>query len=167
MRPNRYPDVTKPGRSESSRKIFCPVSENGFTLLELIIVIFLITLLTSLSLPFFARSLPSSRFDATVRDVVSTIRRARILSQVNNERQTIFIDLDSKYYGIEGYGSKNIPSGINIMVIDPFLGEVRDGKHLIAFQPSWGMDIDTIVLWNDKRTARIEMDPVVGAVVVK
>lgn len=140
---------------------------NGFTLLELIIVIFLMTLILGLSLPFFARSLPSNRFNTTVRDIVATIRHARILSQSNNTEQAIFIDLDSKYYGIEGQGSKAISSDVNIKVIDPFSGEIYSGKYWITFRPLGSIDGGTIVLWNEKKTANINLDPIVGAVVAK
>lgn len=140
---------------------------NGFTLLELIIVIFLMTLILGLSLPFFAHSLPSNRFNTTVRDIVATIRHARIMSRNNNTEQAIFIDLDSKYYGIEGQGSKAISSDINIKVIDPFSGEIYSGKYWITFRPLGGIDGGTIVLWTEKKTANINLDPIVGAVVVK
>lgn len=140
---------------------------NGFTLLELIIVIFLMTLILGLSLPFFAHSLPSNRFNTTVRDIVATIRHARIMSRNNNTEQAIFIDLDSKYYGIEGQGSKAISSDINIKVIDPFSGEIYSGKYWITFRPLGGIDGGTIVIWAEKKTANINLDPVVGAVVVK
>lgn len=144
-----------------------PKRNNGFTLLELIIVIFLMTLILGLSLPFFAHSLPSNRFNTTVRDIVATIRHARVMSQSNNAEQAIFIDLDSKYYGIEGQGSKAISSDINIKVIDPFSGEIYSGKCWITFRPTGSIDGGTIVLWTEKKTANISLDPIVGAVVVR
>ena len=85
------------------------LSRAGFTLLELIIVIFLITLMVGLSAVFFANTLPSGRFNATVRELASTIRQARHLAQLNGEKQIITIDLDSRSYGIEGRGKKNLP----------------------------------------------------------
>ena len=145
---------------------FIPL-KSGFTLLELIIVLFLVTLILGFSLIFFANFLPSSRFNATIRDMSATIRYARSLAQIRGERQTVTIDLDSKKYSIEGYGAKDISSDIHIKVIDPLLGEIHNGKYQFVLPAIGGVEGGTIVLWDNKRTMRIQMDPVVGSVVAK
>jgi general secretion pathway protein H len=143
------------------------LKNNGFTILELIIVLFLITLILGLSTLFFANILPSNRFNATIRDISATIRYARSLSQIHGENQTITINLDSKKYGIEGHSTKDIPSDINIKVIDPLSGEIQKGEYQLILHAFDGIEGGTIVLWNQKKTASIQIDPVVGSVVIK
>lgn len=143
-------------------------SQVGFTLIELIIVIFLITLILGMSSFFFANNLSSVRFNAAVRDMSATIRYARSLSQTNGEDQTVIMDLDTKKYGLEGRGEKKIPPDINIKILDPFSGEqYNKGEFPILFHATGGVEGGTIVLWNDKKTATIQMDPVVGTLVIK
>ncbi len=139
----------------------------GFTLLELIIVMLLISLMLGMSTVFFANMLPSSRFNATVRDMASTIRHSRNLSQINGRKETFIVDLDLKKYGIEGRGEKIIPSDINLKVVDPLYGETRNGRHRFVFNVVGGLEGGTVVLWNKKKTAAISIDPVAGAVVIK
>ena len=139
----------------------------GFTLLELIIVILLITLMVGLSAVFFANTLPSGKFNATAREIASTIRQARHLAQLNGEKQIITIDLDSRSYGIEGRGKKNLPSGIDIKVIDPLAGDITSDTYHMAFHATGGTEGGTIVLWNSSRAAHINIDPVAGAVIIK
>jgi len=139
----------------------------GFTLLELTIVLFIISLILGLSTVFFANLLPSSRLDATAKNISSTIRYARSLARISGEIQFVTIDFDSRKYGIEGRGEESIPSEINIKVIDPLSGEVSSGKYRLRFNTAWGIEGGTIVLWNKKRTVNIEVDPIVGAVVIK
>jgi general secretion pathway protein H len=139
----------------------------GFTLLELIIVLFLIGLMLSLATVFFASTLPSSKFSATTREIAATIRHARTLAQLRGEKQTITIDMDSHSYGIDNVGGKNIPPGISIKVIDPRLGDIQTGKYQIDFPATGGIEGGTIVLSNSKKTATIEIDPIVGSAVVK
>lgn len=139
----------------------------GFTLLEMIIVTFLIALILGLSTMFFANTLPSSRLNATAREMSATIRHAKHLACINGEKQTITIDLDSKYYDIEGIVRKNIPSAINIKMIDPLLGEIRNGKYPIVFNATGSMEGGTIVLSTGKKSVSIQLDPVVGSVVIK
>ncbi len=143
------------------------IKNSGFTLLELIIVLFLIALILGLSTILFVNILPSSRLNATAREMSATIRHAKHLALINGEKQTITINLDSGSYGMEGIIHKNIPSGITIKVIDPLLGEIRNGEYTIIFSATGGMEGGTIVLSTNKKTASIQLDPVVGSVVIK
>lgn len=139
----------------------------GFTLLELIVVIFLISLILGLSTVFFSRALPSNRLNAAAREISATIRYARSLAQIHGEDRIVSLDLDSKSYGIEGRGTKNIPADIAIKVIDPLEGEMGSGKYRIVLNGSGGIEGGAIVLSQDQRSLRIEPDPVVGSVVIK
>lgn len=138
----------------------------GFTLLELIIVLFLISLILGMSVIYFANFLPSNRFKATVRDISTTIRQARALANIHGERQIITIDLDSKKYGIDGRSPKYIPPDVKIMISDPISGDIQKGKYYFIVH-SIGIEGGTIVLWDDKRKAYIQIDPVVGSLVIK
>jgi general secretion pathway protein H len=137
----------------------------GFTLLELLIVMSLVTLILGLSTVFFANSLPSNTFNATVREIVATIRYARTLAQSNGESQTLTIDLDSKKYGIKGRSEKSIPTAVNINVVDPISGEIRSGKYTLVFHSIGGSEGGTVVLRYKKRKVNINLDPIVGATI--
>jgi general secretion pathway protein H len=143
------------------------MKKNGFTLLEIIIVLFLITLILGLSTVFFAGYLPSVKVDATGREISGIIRHARSLARMNMESRTVMIDLDSRTYGIEGLGAKSLPPDALIRVIDPFSGEMTRGKYSIVFNPTGGMSGGTIILSRGKKVIRIEMDPITGAVLIK
>jgi prepilin-type N-terminal cleavage/methylation domain-containing protein len=142
-------------------------NNKGFTLLELIIVLFLMTLILGLSAVLFANALPSNKFNATVRSISTTIRQARTLAQIHGERQTVTIDLDAKQYGVTGHELKSIPSDIYVKVIDPISGELQTGKYYFVVQAGGSIEGGTVILWNSKRQASIQADPVVGSVVIK
>lgn len=142
-------------------------SHKGFTLLELLIVLFLATLITGLSAVFFANTLPSTKLSAAARDLSATIRHARALAQINGKSQVVVIDLDSRNYGLEGRGAKGIPPDVNIRVIDPFSGDIDKGQYNIVAYNTGAVNGCTVVLWNNKKTVSIQTDPVVGAVVIK
>lgn len=141
--------------------------KNGFTLLEIIIVLFLITLIVGLSAVFFAGYLPSAKLNAAGRDLSGMIRHARSLARMNMARQTILIDLDNRTYGIEGRGVKVFPSEATVRVIDPFSGEIRRGKYIIVFNPAGGMEGGTIILSHAEKTIMIQMDPITATVVIR
>jgi general secretion pathway protein H len=143
------------------------MKRQGFTLLELMIVLFLISLIMGLSAVYFANAMPSTKLNATVRELAATIRYARTLAMIDGKLQTLNIDLDAKRYGIEGRGYKTIDSGITIRVIDPGGAEVRDGIYHVIFQASGGVQGGRIILGSGKKAIGIELDPVVGSVVIK
>ncbi|NWF51611.1 MAG: prepilin-type N-terminal cleavage/methylation domain-containing protein [Nitrospirae bacterium] len=141
--------------------------KSGFTLLEVILVLFIISLVFGMATIFFSNTMPSNKLNATAREISAAIRYARTLALVNNEKQTLTIDLDSRFYGIEGSLGKNIPNDINIKIIDPLLGDVVKGKYSFSFYESGGIEGGTIVLSIKKKIVNIELDPVVGSVIIR
>ena len=139
----------------------------GFILIELIIVLVLISVIFGLAGLFFANTLPGYKFNATVRNISSTIKQARALAKIHDEPQKVVIDLDSKEYSLEGHTVRDIPPGISIKVIDPLSGEVYTGKYQFVLYPAGGMEGGTVVLWNSKRSASIQLDPIVGTLTIK
>lgn len=135
--------------------------KNGFTLLEMILVLFLVTLIVGLSSVFFAGFLPSAKINAAGREITGMIRYARSLARMNMESRTIVIDLDNRTYGIEGLGTKYFPPDAIIRVIDPLSGdEITRGKYPIVFNPIGGMTGGTIILSAGKKEIRVDLDPI-------
>lgn len=139
----------------------------GFTLLELMIVLFLITLMVGLSSVFFGNTLPSAKFHATAREMAAALRHARSLARIQGKDETLVVNLDTKKYGIEGRKTMTIPSGINIRIEDPFYGDIRQGRYAFTFHSYGTAEGGTIVLWDDKRSVSISLDPIVGSVILK
>ncbi len=143
------------------------MNKNGFTLLEIIIVLSLITLILGLSSVFFAGFLPSAKADAVGRELSGVIRHTRSLARLNGESRSVVIDLDSRTYGIEGMAQKSFPPELIVKVIDPLSGEIVRGKFPILFNPAGGRSGGTIILSWGKKAMRIELDPIAGAVLLK
>jgi general secretion pathway protein H len=143
------------------------MKKNGFTLLEIIIVLALVTLILGLSSVFVAGFLPSAKANAAGREISGMIRHARSLARMNRESRSVLIDLNNRTYGIEGMATKSFPPEALIRVIDPFSGEIVRGKYPIVFSPIGGMSGGTIVLSWGKKVIRIELDPIAGAVLLK
>jgi general secretion pathway protein H len=143
------------------------MKNNGFTLLEMIIVLALVTLILGLSSVFVAGFLPSVKANAAGREISGMIRHARSLARLNGETRSVVIDLDNRTYGIEGLATKSFPPEALIRVIDPFSAEIAGGKYPIVFNPVGGMSGGTIILSWGKKVMRIELDPIAGAVLLK
>jgi general secretion pathway protein H len=136
----------------------------GFTLLELLIVLFLATLLLGLSVPFFAGALPSARLGATAREISSAMRQMKVMAENRGEDQMLTINLDTREYGIDGVKMKRVAPEIIISAVDPDYGEIRTGKHFFAFYATGSSDGGRIILSHKKKSIYLDLDPVVGVV---
>ena len=144
-----------------------PLNISGFTLLELIVVLFLITLIAAFSVVAFSGSLSAGNLDASARELVALMKHARTLSLVKGEMQFVVIDLDAGTYGLEGKGSKRFSKDITVSVIDPLSGEMKHGRHFLVFNPLGTIEAKEILLSSRKKALIVRGDPVVGASVEK
>jgi general secretion pathway protein H len=142
-------------------------NKSGFTLLELIMVLFLSLLILGLVTVYFAGLLSSAKLQATAREFSATLRQARDLAKIHGEQQGWTVDLNSKEYGIEGRQVKKIPSHLELKIVDSTGEEVRSGQYRLVFGSNWGMDSAQFQLSDKKKAIRIELDPLLGAVVTR
>ena len=137
----------------------------GFTLLEMMLVIFLITLILAISVSMFANALPSQRVDATARELIATFRHARSTAMTSGQWQVLTLEIDSKQYSIEGGDApRSIPADVAVKVLDPLYGEITKGGYRFVIAPSGVSEGGTIVLSAGKKEVNIDVDPIVGAV---
>ena len=143
--------------------------QDGFTLLELMLVLLLTAMILGLSsFMILGRTLPSARFNATVRDLSTTLREARSLAQLSGDKQVVSINLDARAYGVIGRKTRSIPENTGILIRDPFAGELRHGEYQFIFTPAGKCaESGMIILWSSKKSIIIRTDPIVGAVAVK
>ena len=142
-------------------------NRNGFTLIEITIVLFLGTLLLGLTTLFFAQTLASGRLTATARELSATIRHARSLARINDIRQVLTFDLDRREYGLSGHPSKKIPAQLVLKIMDPYQGEIHTGKYQLMVESHRGFEGGVFYLSSKKRTIQIQLDPIVGSVVLR
>jgi general secretion pathway protein H len=152
----------------SSRlKIQLTMQTRGFTLLEIIVVITLVTLVLGLTTLFFGNALPGARLNAAARELSATMRYARMSARSNGEMRTVNIDLDARTYNIDQSASKALPEDVRIRVNDSVAGDISSGNYPVLFHESGTVEGGTITLWNAKKTINIELDPLIGSIIVK
>lgn len=142
-------------------------NSKAFTLLELIIVLFIIGMICGFATVFVTKGLSSAKLNSTVRELSATIRHARSLAVIKSEAQTMVIDAGARQYGIEGYPRKSIPADVTLKIVDPLTGEATGGNRSIRFAPDGGHEGTGVLLANKTVTVRIDTDPVVGSTVAK
>lgn len=94
--------------------------KNGFTLIEIMVVIAIIALVSSVSWVALNNYRPSLELRAVARNIATDLRLAQQLSVSEQINHGIFFDLDNKKYQLKKFGtvtqdifSKNLPSIVN------------------------------------------------------
>lgn len=143
------------------------IHNHGFTLLEIIVVITLVTLVLGLTTLFFGNALPGARLNAAARELSATMRYARMLARNHGEMRTVNLDLDSRSYNIDQSEPKVLPDEVRIRVNDSIAGDISSGNYPVLFHESGVVEGGTITLYNSKKTINIELDPLIGSIIVK
>jgi general secretion pathway protein H len=137
-------------------------ASSGFTLLELMIVLFLAMFMMGMGIVVMMGRLPAAKLDATVREMSAMMRQARILAKIQGEKQAIVVDLGARSYGIEGNKSRKIPEEIRLDIDDSLTGVADNGVYRLVFSPFGGIDGGTVMLSTGQRTIFIKPDPIMG-----
>jgi type II secretory pathway pseudopilin PulG len=139
----------------------------GFTLLEVMIVLFLAVFITGTGIVVMMNRLPTAKLDATAREISAMMRQAKTLARIHKEKQTILIDFDMRSYGIEGKTFRKIPKEIQIKIDDFITGEIDKGLYRLIFSPFGEIDGGVVNLSTGRRTISIKPDPVVGFLITR
>lgn len=92
-----------------------PVRAAGFSLLELLAVLALLTLLLGLVVPGLKRTYDRERFRVGLRDLLVTFRSARSAAATRHRRVRVFMDLETGNYRLEGSNrSGTLPPGARL-----------------------------------------------------
>ena len=83
-------------------RVFLSQGQRGFSLLELVVVMALLTLVMGLVVPSMYGSWQRERDRASLRELMTTLRNARSLAANRHQRVRVFLDLSSGRYRLEG-----------------------------------------------------------------
>lgn len=91
-----------------------PLQPNGFTLVELLVVLALVALAVALVPPSLERLRDTMRYRDAVRAVVVDLRQARQLAAAEARDVRFVVDLEGRRFGIEGRGLRPLPEPLTM-----------------------------------------------------
>lgn len=137
---------------------------SGFTLLELLVALFLAGLLVSLVAPSLSGTLESARLRSCTADVRATLALARAQAAAGARERSVTFDIDAGRYGVDGAERRpSVPDGIRIASARVGTGVAETGAVKVRFLPDGGADDAEIVLASSGGgTLRVLVDPLTG-----
>ncbi|MCX8119131.1 MAG: GspH/FimT family pseudopilin [Desulfobacterota bacterium] len=157
----------------------------GFSLLELIVVLFILGLSIGLIAPSFSRVSKSAELKATARKLSSLLRNSRSEAVLRGEIQRILFDLPSKTVKVQSFkpealeeeGTKEGPSQVRTFMIPAWIqirevktsaGQFPPEEPAIEFYPNGSSSGGSFLLeGDDQRPFRIEVHSITGAVKIE
>jgi prepilin-type N-terminal cleavage/methylation domain-containing protein len=163
-------------RNKNRTKVFTSCMREGFTLLEVTIVIFLAGLFLSITVPVVREALLHDNLKTASRTFVATITRVRDESVSKYQDHTLFFDIEKGKYWYEKDGiddaerltakdqAKTLPEDVRILDIDQYGSEKKaDGEQSIRFSRRGYMRYSLIHLGDKgERKFTIVLEPFLG-----
>jgi general secretion pathway protein H len=142
--------------------------DQGFTLLELMIVVLVIALALAVSYPSLSRGTSSIHLRSTARDILSTFRIAREKAVTEQTGMRVAVDRVKQELVLNddfGDGSRtySLPKDVKIQRMALAGNEVVKGPLLVRFLPNGSSQSVEVLLKSDTGSyLRVVTDPITG-----
>ena len=130
------------------------MSTKGFTLLELMVVILVLALILTVSLPSIQNFYNTAEYRDSVRQLASAVKNARRLARANGHSYDVIIDAERNRFALtdipddlKAFDYSQLPADLQIEVI--YAAEVSPKQNLAAirFYPAGGSSGGEIKIW--------------------
>jgi prepilin-type N-terminal cleavage/methylation domain-containing protein len=145
------------------------VQDQGFTLLELMIVLLVISLTLAVAYPSLSRATSSIHLRSTARDILNTFRYAREKAVTEQTGMRVTVDRDKQELVLTddlGDGSRTylLPGDVKIQRMVFAGNEVVEGPMLVRFLPNGSSENVEVLLKAPKTGSylRVVTDPITG-----
>lgn len=114
-----------------------PAKKNGFTLLEITVVIFIFAIMAAITIPFINKFQPTLKLNSASRNLVADLRYAQQLTVTEQVPHLIYLDLADGSYQLLRVESAatttikdvNFPAGIGFELASTTISEVRFNSY--------------------------------------
>lgn len=135
----------------------------GFTIMELIVVLAILAAITALVTPSFSRTVASARLRSAASDVRTTLARGRALAVAAAKERNVAFDLTRGEFGVDNEAVRRLPETIRLGAVFP--GEERQDEGIVRvrfFPDGSGEEMEISVTAEDGGTLRVTVDPLTG-----
>lgn len=139
----------------------------GFSLLELMVVMLIITLLFALVGTSISRSIQGAEIRNASREIVAGIRHTRGQAIIQRQQQIFHVDADAKTWTAAGREPVEIPEGMDITIETARSELTGENAGGIRFYPDGASTGGSVELLAGERTWAVEVSWLTGEVSIR
>lgn len=141
-------------------------AERGFTLVEMLVVLALLSVLLAVSLPYARNSGEAQRLDAETRRLAALLTEARVSALAHGAEAVAIFDLDQRRAElVGGTRSVELADGFGLKVLTAS-NEIEGGAAGIRFFPEGGSTGGKVIVSHQGKERVIAINWLTGAVVI-
>ena len=135
----------------------------GFTFVELIVVLAILAGIAALVAPSFSRTVASAQLRTAASDVRTTFARARALAVASARVRSAVFDLSRGEFGVDNEAVRLLPETIRLGAVLPEGDRLDRGSVRVRFFPDGsGEEVEISVTAEDGGRLRVTVDPLTG-----
>jgi general secretion pathway protein H len=137
----------------------------GFTLLEILIVLVIITLLLAVVPPMLSGALGTVQLRAAARDLAAGLGRARSAAIASQQEATLVVDVESRSYQVSGERQAlQLPDHVAVKLFTAKSELESDSKGAIRFFPDGSSTGGRVTLSHGDLAYLVDVDWLTGRV---
>lgn len=136
----------------------------GFTLLEIVVVVALIAVLTTVVASTVTGGLGGARVRAASKDLIAALRYTRSQAVVKRESQVLAVDVERRAYKAPGRDWVELPKDMELSMLTAAQEQVDEGIGQIRFFPDGASTGGNIELRRGEAMWRIDIAWLTGEV---
>ena len=149
---------------------------NGFTLIEILLVVVIILIATGISVPLFRGTFQSAQMTDAVRSTIRMARFARSMSIIKQDEVTLCFKESQMFIACGGTNnaapeiSRRLPDGIKISSFENQAGNDKnpDEGHTVRYYPTGMNDGFKLTFGGEKdRRSTVTCNPITGKTTVE
>ena len=143
------------------------LNTNGFTLLEILVVMVIIGLMMALIPPLFSGAVSGTKLKGSARDLAVALRETRSQAIIHNNEQLVHLDLASPRYRIGSGKIQALPDDV-VIAVETITGERLDpkAKHTLRFYPDGSSSGERITLSGGNRAWHLQLNWLTGSITI-
>lgn len=143
-----------------------PENQRGFTLVELIVVVILISLMTVLIPRYIFTGVSGADLKASSRDIAAGLRMARA-EAVNTRRDTtLTLDMEKRSFTINGTQTRKLPELLEMKLVTAQSEVVNQSQASIRFFPDGSSTGGRVTVASGERKYEVDVDWLTGRVTI-